>query len=112
MLLRVVVREVDGQVVLSAVGEVDTSTADMVPDAVDAVLDAGGVRVFLDLSQVTFIDSSGASAVLAAHRAAEARDARLAVVSPSRQALRVIELLGLEDLLRIYDDLPAAIRDL
>ena len=112
MLVRLIVEEVDEQVVLRANGEIDTSTVDSLTNAVEAALDDGHERVFLDLSQITFIDSSGAGDLLAAHRAAEARGARLAVVAPSSQVRRVVRLLGLEDRLHLFDDLQEAIRDL
>jgi anti-anti-sigma factor len=112
MLLRLVVEEVDGLVVIRAEGEIDTSTVGSLDDAVDTALRKGSDRLVLDLSQVIFVDSAGASALLTAHRAAEARGGRLGVVSPSDQVLRVVRLLGLDGILRVFGDLPAARRDL
>jgi anti-sigma B factor antagonist len=112
MLLRLLVEELGGLVVLRAEGEIDTSTADNLTQAVDAALEPGGVRLAVDLSQVTFVDSAGASALLAAHRSAIARGGRLGVVSPSGQVLRLLRLLGLDGALRLFDDVPTAERDL
>jgi anti-anti-sigma factor len=103
MLLRVDVHDRPGHALIVAMGEIDIGTADQVADAVSAALSAGQKRVLLDFAQVTFIDSSGLAALVKAHREADAGGATLALVQPTPQTLKLIQVLGLDQLLFVYD---------
>lgn len=98
----------DGGVrVLRADGELDITTAPPLLAAADTLV-AGARGVVLDLSAVTFFDSSAVRLVDRLSRAAAAADARFRVVAPSGStARRVLELVGLAALL-VDEDLPTA----
>jgi anti-anti-sigma factor len=59
--------------------------------------------VEVDLSHVTFIDSSGLRCLLAARQRAEAESEDLTLVSASDAVRRLVELSGLSDLLVASD---------
>jgi anti-sigma B factor antagonist len=88
-------------------GEIDFTSAGPVQATLTAMVLPGGGTVVADLSQVTFIDSSGLGVLVQAHRVARERDTRLLVVasSPVRKMLR---LTALDTVLETYDDLAAA----
>jgi anti-anti-sigma factor len=111
MLLRVDVLENADHALITAVGEIDVGTAPEVADAVSGALSAGHPHVLLDFSQVTFIDSAGLAALIKAHRQAEAAQARFAVVHPTAQTRKLIRVLGLDQLLLIYDTSEQALAD-
>lgn len=75
------------------IGEIDAHTAHLVHDALVAVATDGDLRV--DLSRVTFIDSSGLRVVLEAHQALNCDGRRLVLIAPSQPVARVIEVAGL-----------------
>ena len=104
MLLRVDVDEGESRTLVTAIGEIDASTADSVADAISGALGSGQKRVLLDFAQVTFIDSTGLGMLVGAHRAAEAASARFAVVHPTPPTLKLIRVLGLDQLLHVYDN--------
>jgi anti-sigma B factor antagonist len=80
------------------VGEIDLATSDEVAAALDEMREAGFRRVVLDLSEVTFVDSSGIRAIVEARRAAD-RDRVALVVVPGPPAVqRVFTLTGVADL--------------
>ena len=81
------VREDDSTLVVS--GEIDMSTAGMLWVTINATF-GPGEPARLDLSEVTFIDSSGISVLL---RATRERDLR--VTGASRQVQRVLDMAGL-----------------
>jgi anti-anti-sigma factor len=90
-----------GVVRVCVIGEVDLCTAPLLEEALVRELDAAS-DVLLDLSEVSFIDSSGLHAIVSAARTARANGGILAVDSPlPAQARRVIELTGLEELLHV-----------
>jgi anti-sigma B factor antagonist len=58
-----------------------------------------GHAVLLDLSEVTFIDSTGLSALMDAHFASERNGWDFGVRHPSPAVRRVVELAGVERVL-------------
>lgn len=89
------------------VGEVDFTSAGPVQATLTAMMLPGGGTVLVDLSAVSFMDSSGLGVLVQAHRTAREQDTRLLVVasSPVRKLLR---LTALDTVLETYDELPAA----
>lgn len=111
MLLRVDVIENADHTLLMAVGEIDAGTASQVSDAVSGALSLEHPRVLLDFSQVTFIDSAGLAALITAHRQAEAAQAMFALVHPTPATRRLIRVLGLDQLLLVYDTSEQALAE-
>lgn len=109
MLLRVDVRTHDDHALVIAVGDIDMGTADELASVLAGALAAGHKRVLLDFSQVAFIDSSGLAVLVRAHRQAETTQARFAIVHPTPHTRKLIEVLGLDQLLFVYDSLDEAL---
>lgn len=86
---------------LAAVGELDASNVDHFRESVERVADGRDGTLVLDLSDLSFIDSSGVSALLTLHEARTGRGARLVLSSPSDPVARVLELTGLTDVFEI-----------
>ena len=111
MLLRVDIEDRADHAVVTAAGEIDAATADTVADAVTGALADGYQQVLLDFARVTFIDSTGLGVLVKSHRAAESAGARFAVVHPTPQTRKLIRVLGLDQLLHIYDSHEQALAD-
>ncbi|MGA8210998.1 MAG: STAS domain-containing protein [Nocardioidaceae bacterium] len=109
MLLRVDVDERDDHALLTAVGEIDVATADSLASGVAQALDAGHRRVLVDFAEVTFIDSTGLGVLVKCHRKAEAGSAFFAVVHPTPQTRKLIRVLGLDQLLHVFDTAEQAL---
>lgn len=93
-----------GRVRIELRGELDLATAPQVEEALaGAEGDAPGL-IALDLSKLSFLDSSGLRTIVAAD--ARARDAgrRLAVVKGPDAVQRVFTITGLEDRLELVED--------
>jgi anti-anti-sigma factor len=97
----------DGMEILSVSGEVDLSTAPRLAQAIDRAIGPGG-SLIADLSEVVFIDSSGARVLVLAEAAAADRGAALLIV-PSEAVARVLEVAGLESGFRLCAGLSAAV---
>ncbi len=83
----------DSGTVICASGELDIATV----DALQAALDDGarlGDPIELDMTEVTFIDSSGLRTLIVAHESASAEDREFAVV-PSKAVRKLLDLAGL-----------------
>jgi anti-sigma B factor antagonist len=75
-------------------GELDLATAPTLWTALEQAL-ADGNQLVLDLSEVTFIDSSGLSVLIRAHQVLGPTGS-LTVRSPNTQARRLFELAGID----------------
>jgi anti-sigma B factor antagonist len=76
-------------------GEIDLASAPAVWDAIEAVI-KGATRLVVDLSAVRFIDSTGLSLLVRAHRRLREAGGDFAVRSPSEMAARVLAVTGLD----------------
>jgi anti-sigma B factor antagonist len=101
--------DADTQDVLRLAGNVDLEHS---PDIRKTLLDAVAerVNVLVDLSEVTYIDSSGIACLVEALQTARSRGANLGLISVSRQAMRVLELARLDMVFSIHDDLASALQ--
>lgn len=82
-------------VTIAVTGEVDLSTVRILQDAVDQVLEEEPDVLVFDLSQTTFMDSSGLAALItAANRCRGVRIRR-----PSQPVSRLLEVTGLTTIL-------------
>jgi anti-sigma B factor antagonist len=96
-------------VVARVAGSVDGLTAEALQGAFKAQVDEGRVRLVGDLSGVSYTSSAGLRVLLATLKAARQQggDLRLAAVQP--QVLKVLDLSGFTSILKLYDDVPAAV---
>ncbi|MGH9018229.1 MAG: STAS domain-containing protein [Acidimicrobiales bacterium] len=88
---------VEGVPMLTLVGELDISTADILRRAVDQVLGGRPERLLFDLRDLAFMDSSGIAVMIVAANGVEVVEFRHA--SPIIR--RVVEATGLTDTLRL-----------
>ncbi len=65
-LLTVTTSQVDSSGILALAGEIDLSTSHLLVDAIDAAIEAGATTVVLDFGEVTFVNSTGLGAMVAA----------------------------------------------
>ena len=88
-------------------GEIDFTSSGAVQSALLAMVLPGGGVVVADLSDVTFLDSSGLGVLVQAYRTAREQDTRLLVVA-SEPVRKLLRLTGLDTVLETYDKLSAA----
>lgn len=103
------VREEQGSLVVSFVGEVDLEHS---PQAREILLRcvAKGRDVFVDLSEVRYIDSSGVASLVEAFQASKQKKTKFVLVSVNRAALRVLELARLDKVFTIHENLSEGMR--
>src|SRR3990170_206302 len=102
------ITEQSGRTVIALSGEVDTEEA---PKVRRALLDSTKQKrdILVDLSQVTYIDSSGVASLIEGLQAARKQKNDLALVSVSQRARRVLELAHLDKVFTIHADLATAL---
>jgi anti-sigma B factor antagonist len=106
-LLRVTAQPVEDAIMVRATGEIDVSTVDVLERKLRAAR-YEAASVLLDLSGVTFIDSSGLHLLLEASRSSAASDWGFFIVRLSETVEHLIEVSGTADLIMVVD--PSAER--
>ena len=91
------------QAVLALAGEFDAASASDAQKRMFGLDLRPGGRLVLDLSGLTFMDSTGIRMILRADEYARGHGARLVVVRPPGNVMRVLELVGLDEQLELVD---------
>ncbi|HEX6713816.1 MAG TPA: STAS domain-containing protein [Thermoleophilaceae bacterium] len=91
---------------ISVAGQVDLYTAPELKVAVTQVIDDGAQRVIVDLTETTFMDSTGLGVLVGAKKRLRALDGSIAIVSPDAGIRRLFEISGLTHLFEIYETRP------
>ncbi len=108
--LEIAAREQGTTIVIEVAGEWDLAGAPAVRHAIDRALTHPAERVVLDLSRLTFMDSSGLHTTIElAHRLA-AQDIGLVIVPGSPAVQRLFDLTGLTGRLSFVDKPPTGSR--
>jgi anti-sigma B factor antagonist len=97
------------RVVVAVSGELDITTSQALLDALTPdVLPDGTTRVTLDLSEVTFMDSTGIGAFVQARKALRPFGVELVLLRPPERLARRLEIMGINQLLPIQEQLDPA----
>jgi anti-sigma B factor antagonist len=102
------VEEQDHAVVVKLVGELDLYNADEVRTTLDDVTARKPGRVVVDLSEVTFIDSTGLGVLVEARSKLADRKSFL-LSAPQPETRRALEISGLAKHMPIFDRLEQAL---
>lgn len=89
--------EVDDRCTVTASGVLDlASRADFLSHSTQALTSCAGGTLVLDLSAVTFVDSSGLGGLVAILDQGRAQGTRVVIADPSPRVARLLELTALD----------------
>jgi anti-sigma B factor antagonist len=100
-LLTIAVVPKKGNVTLCLTGEIDMSSAESIRDTALSAMQRHGTTVHVDLSAVTFMDSTGLQALLALRRRVELSGGSLRLVGPTHTVMRILDVTGVMPLFEI-----------
>lgn len=89
-------RRVDETVLVEVEGGLDLATTPHLRERLEAAVEDVGTQIFLDLSKVSFIDSTGWLAVCEAAAVLHGRGEALMIVGTSPPTRRLLGILGLD----------------
>jgi anti-sigma B factor antagonist len=101
-LLHVTAEPLEDAIIIRATGEIDMSTVAVLRRELDTAR-AEAATTLLDLSGVTFIDSTGLQLMLEASRGSAVSDWGFFVVGSSRAVRRLLEVSDMADLIMLVD---------
>jgi anti-sigma B factor antagonist len=93
-----------GDARLTLAGELDMATVPRVEQAVSALLEQGVRGLVVDLSGITFVDSSGLRMFISLNERAAAEGFSLSLTRPSDRSLAVFQITGAEENLPFIED--------
>jgi anti-sigma B factor antagonist len=93
----------DGTRRLALKGELDMVSAPEVSARLEELAAESGVAVRLDLSELTFMDSTGVRVIYTASRTLQDNGGRLEIVRPTGEPWRALEITGLHRILPFTD---------
>lgn len=96
--------------VLRVVGELDLTTSPKLARHLEELAVDFGNPLVVDLSGVTFIDSSGLSCLVTARRVVASAEGRLALVASDR-TLQLLRLTNMDSVFHLYDSVQLALDD-
>jgi len=100
--VRVALQSADGVPLVEVDGEIDVDTAPLLDSRLREVVEGGATSVTVDLRRVGFLDATGLTALVRAHRQLATRAGSLDVVASEGAVLRVLAVAGLDRVFRIH----------
>jgi anti-anti-sigma factor len=98
----------DGLVHMALVGELDLSSVAKVQEELRRVEAGSPATLVVDLSKLTFLDSTGLRCIVTADERAREQGRRIVIVRGPDAVQRVFAITRLEERLEIVDDAPAS----
>ena len=104
----------DGIPIVRARGEIDLYTVSEFDRALKSEIQEGPPALIVDLSDLSYIDSAGLTALLAAYNSLSVREAQIYVVAPPGNpgVARVLEVTRFDALVKVCDTVDEALREL
>jgi anti-anti-sigma factor len=109
--LRVEVRTEGRSEVVTAAGELDHHTADLLRAPLDEAIEQGRSRLVVDCSQLEFCDSTGLNVLLGARLKADAAGGGVHLAGMLPVVARVFEITGADAVFTLHDSLEDALVD-
>ena len=97
------------QTVVHLGGEIDVYTAPLVREKLDEQIQGGRTRLVVDLTDVTFLDSTGLGVLVGRLKLARTRGGSMRLVGKDDRVLKVFSITGLDKVFEIHPDLDAAL---
>ncbi|MFD8306929.1 STAS domain-containing protein [Streptomyces sp. NPDC059690] len=106
--LKITVRDAGTGPVWEITGALDYTTAPELREQLTTLTLRPGQRLVLDLAGMDFCDSSGITALISAHHHTQAAQADLALAAAPPSTLRVLRMVGLDQIIPLYPDTETA----
>ena len=111
--MRIDVERVGDTLLARVDGDLDLSTAAAFRETIDRSLDGAGAKhLVLNMSSLTFVDSSGLGAILGRYRRVSERGGRLVAADVPTNISRLLALSGLQKIITTYPTEAEALRSL
>ena len=108
MQLQIERSEEPGWTIISPAGEIDLATVAELEEALTPSVTAADTNIAVDLTRVTFMDSTGLRALLSAHQILTPSGHRLVLIVAGGPVDRLLDISGVTQTLETFQSLEAA----
>lgn len=98
---------VDGRIVVHVAGEVDLANAPELDEQLATVMGQSPTQLIVDLTNVTFMDSTGLGVLVRALKRSREQEIRLDLIVTNERVLKVIGITGLDTVLPIHSSMDS-----
>ena len=91
--------------VITVSGEVDLASSPQLDDAIISALDSGAKAVAIDLTDVSFMDSSGLGVIVRGLKRCREAEIDLDLVITNERVLKVFGITGLDQVIPIHSSI-------
>ncbi|MFC5825818.1 STAS domain-containing protein [Nonomuraea insulae] len=102
-------RHLSGATIITITGQVDTTTSGVLEDYIDRQRRNLNDHLIMDMSQLTFLDSSGLAVLLAAATLARAHGVSVHLAALQSMPARLLEITGAGRAVTLHDHVEQAI---
>lgn len=99
----------DGRTVVQVAGEIDVYTAPQLREHLDREIEAGVTQLVVDLSGVTFMDSTGLGVLVGRLKQIRLHDGSMKIVCAHDRVLKVFVITGLDKVFSIFPTVAEAL---
>jgi anti-sigma B factor antagonist len=89
--------------VVAVTGELDVYTAPVLEESLGELVEGGNPRLVVDLTEVTFMDSTGLGLLIKALKWTRELDGSLKIVANTDKVLKVFRVTGLDGVLSLHE---------
>lgn len=107
--LSLAIASVGARTVLKVAGEVDVSSAPQLQDKLADLVETAGDGLIVDLSGVSFIDSTGLGVLVGARNRSAELNRSIDVVVASERVLKLFRITGLDSVFDIHPSVDDAV---
>ena len=98
-----------GPVLLKVTGELDHHTAPQLTQALEDVRLSPGAALVVDLSELTYCDSTGITVLVTAYQRAEAAGSSFSLAGLGHDLTRMFQTVGLDQVFALHPTIDAAV---
>lgn len=84
--------------------ELDIESQNYFMDMLNSIFEEGKNHILVDLTNITYIDSSGLWALFEGHKKAQQRNGNLILLNPTKDVKRVLDITKMSSKLKIFTD--------
>ncbi len=90
--------------------ELDIETQAQFIEMINTLLDAKNLHIILDMSNISYIDSSGLWSLFESHKKAEQKLGKIVLLNPTKDVLRVLEITKMSTKIAVFTNEKEAIK--
>jgi anti-anti-sigma factor len=109
--MRIVERRIGDVTILQLIGRLELETGDLIlRDTINRLVDAGQVKLVLDMKEVTRLDSAGIGMLVSKYLTARRAGGTIKFLHPNERTDHLMDITKLTTVFEIYDDEESAVK--